>query len=51
MNFKDDSGIELELSSKLKQIGIVERFAFYTKTNAIMLLLNHAYDRKKSFLP
>src|ERR671932_229334 len=38
--------IDLELTPELKQAGIVERFAFYTETNAIHILLNHQYTRK-----
>jgi hypothetical protein len=38
--------IDLELTSELTQTGIVNRFAFYRKTNAIQVLLNHHYDSK-----
>src|SRR5919198_3774582 len=40
------SELELELTPELKQAGIVNRFAYYTKTNAILVLLNHHYNSK-----
>jgi hypothetical protein len=40
------SELELELTPQLKQAGIVNRFAYYRKTNAIQVLLNHHYDSK-----
>ena len=38
--------VELELTPELEESGIVERFAFYTETNAIQVLLNHQYTHK-----
>jgi hypothetical protein len=38
--------LELELTPELKQAGIIERFAFFSETNAIHILLNHQYTRK-----
>jgi hypothetical protein len=44
---RDEKGIvELALTSALQETGIVERFDFYPKTHAIVLSLNHLYDRK-----
>jgi P4 family phage/plasmid primase-like protien len=43
--------IELELTQKLKRLGIVERFVFNTKTNSVILSLNHAYNRKVVICP
>jgi hypothetical protein len=43
---QQQSELELELTPELKQAGIVERFAFYSETNAIHILLNHQYTRK-----
>jgi hypothetical protein len=44
---RDEKGIvELALTPALQETGIVERFDYYLKTHAIMLSLNHLYDRK-----
>jgi hypothetical protein len=46
INQQQRSELEFELTPELKQAGIVERFAFYSETNAIHILLNHQYTRK-----
>ena len=38
--------VNLELTPELEQAGIVEHFDFYSKTNAIHILLNHQYTGK-----
>jgi hypothetical protein len=38
--------VDLKLTSELRQTGTVNRFAFYKKTNAIQVLLNHRYNGK-----
>jgi hypothetical protein len=38
------SELELELTPELKQAEIVNRFAYYTKTNAIQVLPNYHYN-------
>lgn len=38
--------IELELTPSLKETEVVSSFIFYTKTDAIQLLLNHQYEQK-----
>jgi hypothetical protein len=38
--------LELELTPKLNEAAIVDRFTFYRQTNSVCVLLNHAYDRK-----
>jgi hypothetical protein len=44
---RDEKGtVELALTPALQETGIVERFDFYPKTHAIMLSLNHLYDKK-----
>jgi P4 family phage/plasmid primase-like protien len=43
--------IELELTRRLKRIGIVERFVFNTKANSVILQLNHAYEWKAVVCP
>src|ERR687886_2238921 len=43
--------IELELTQKLKRIGIVERFIFNTKTDSVVLSLNRTYNNKVVICP
>lgn len=38
--------IELELTPRLQNEGIVNRFVFYRKTSSIQVLLNHQYESK-----
>ena len=43
--------IQLELTLKLNQTGIVHSFVFNTKANSVILSLNHAYDWKTVICP
>src|SRR5919205_972770 len=43
---KSNHLVNLQLTSRLRETGIVSRFVFNMKTNSIILLLNHAYEEK-----
>jgi P4 family phage/plasmid primase-like protien len=52
LEMSDTNGVvELELTRRLKQIGIVERLIFNTMTNSVVLSLNHAYNTKVVICP
>jgi hypothetical protein len=46
VKYATDDVVELELSPKLKQSGIVTSFALRRKINSIVVSLNHEYDNK-----
>ena len=42
----DNNVVELELTPKLKESGIVTNFVFQRSINSVIVTLNHVYDKK-----